>query len=50
MRDQVFLCCDQCKRKNYRSSRNKKISNDKLEQKKYCASCRAHTVHKEGKV
>ena len=50
MRDQILLSCDQCKRKNYRTSRNKKLSTEKLEQKKYCAACRTHTLHKEGKV
>ena len=37
---------DEC----YRSSRNKKLSTEKLELKKYCAACRTHTLHKEGKV
>ena len=30
MRDQIVLACESCKRKNYRTSRNKKLSTDKL--------------------
>ena len=50
MRDEIVLACDQCKRKNYRGSRNKKLSTEKLALKKFCPSCRNHTLHKEGKV
>ena len=50
MRDEIVLACEQCKRKNYRASRNKNLSTEKLERKKYCSSCRVHTLHKEGKV
>jgi large subunit ribosomal protein L33 len=50
MRDEIVLACEKCKRKNYRASRNKKLSTEKLALSKYCPSCRCHTVHKEGKV
>lgn len=50
MRDQIVLACEVCKRKNYRASRNKKRTAEKLALKKYCPACRSHTVHKEGKV
>ncbi|HIF63858.1 MAG TPA: 50S ribosomal protein L33 [Deltaproteobacteria bacterium] len=50
MRDEIVLACSDCKRKNYRASRNKRLTNEKLERRKYCASCRTHTIHKEGKV
>ena len=50
MRDAIFLACDECKRRNYRASRNKKLKTEKLEQKKYCPFCRGHRVHKETKV
>jgi len=50
MRDLVSLQCDQCKRRNYTTTRNKKKSSEKLATKKFCPSCRGHTVHKEGKV
>jgi len=50
MRDLVSLSCEQCKRKNYTTTRNKKRSTDKLSLRKFCPACRAHTPHKEGKV
>jgi large subunit ribosomal protein L33 len=50
MRDLISLQCEQCKRRNYTSSKNKKISTEKLALRKFCPSCRTHTVHKESKV
>ena len=50
MRDQILLRCEGCKRKNYRASRNRTLGEEKLSRKKYCPSCRSHTLHKEGKV
>jgi len=50
MRDEIVLACGDCKRKNYRTSRNKRLSADKLERKKFCPACRKHTLHKEGKT
>ena len=50
MRDEIVLACEECKRKNYRASRNKKLTPEKLERKKYCPYCRGHKLHKEGKV
>ncbi|MCK7471971.1 MAG: 50S ribosomal protein L33 [Desulfomicrobium escambiense] len=49
MRDIITLACSDCKRRNYMSTRNKKKTTDKLELKKYCPSCRIHTLHKETK-
>ena len=50
MRDLIGFACDQCKGKNYTGSKNKKKTTDKLAFKKFCPSCRSHTVHKEIKV
>ena len=50
MRDQISLQCEGCKRRNYMSSRNKKKTTEKLSLRKFCPSCRTHTLHKEGKV
>ena len=50
MRDLVALQCEQCKRRNYTTSRNKKKGGEKLAAKKYCRACRGHTLHKETKV
>jgi len=49
MRDIVSLACSECKRRNYSTTRNKKKTTERLSMKKYCPSCRSHTVHKEGK-
>jgi large subunit ribosomal protein L33 len=50
MRDLITLVCEGCKRKNYTSTKNRKTTTEKLSLKKFCPACRAHTVHKEGKV
>lgn len=52
MRDQVALQCEECKRKNYMTTRNKKRTTEKLSMKKFCPApgCRAHRMHKEVKV
>jgi large subunit ribosomal protein L33 len=50
MRDLISLVCEGCKRKNYTTTKNKKKTTEKLGFKKFCGSCRSHTLHKEGKV
>ena len=49
MRDIVTLACNECKRRNYNTTRNKKKQTEKLEIKKYCRFCRSHKTHKESK-
>jgi len=49
MRDIILLACGECKRRNYSTTKNKKKTPAKLELKKYCNSCRVHTLHKETK-
>jgi len=49
MRDIITLVCDGCKRKNYYTTKNKKIKKDKMEVSKYCPACHKHILHKEGK-
>jgi large subunit ribosomal protein L33 len=49
MRDNIQLACGECKRRNYTSTRNKKLQTERLEVKKYCRFCRRHTLHKEVK-
>ncbi|PKO20135.1 50S ribosomal protein L33 [candidate division BRC1 bacterium HGW-BRC1-1] len=49
MRDKVTLACTECDRRNYMTTRNKKIQQNKLEMKKFCSHCRKHVVHKETK-
>ncbi|MFO7865844.1 MAG: 50S ribosomal protein L33 [Candidatus Aminicenantes bacterium] len=47
MRDIVTLQCTECKRRNYTTTRNKKVTREKLELKKYCKFDKKHTLHKE---
>ena len=49
MRDIIHLSCQECKRRNYSTTKNKKKTTDKLERRKFCRFCRTHTVHKETK-
>jgi len=44
------LRCADCKRVNYYTRKNKKTVERKLEYKKFCNWCRAHTKHKEAKI
>ena len=48
-RDIIQLQCPECKNRNYSTTKNKKRTQGKLELKKYCRHCRAHTPHKETK-
>ena len=49
MRVIVTMNCQECKRKNYTTTKNKKNATGKLELNKYCRACKKHTKHKEGK-
>ena len=46
-RVQVTLECQECKRRNYITTKNKANQRDRIEMKKYCRWDRTHTVHKE---
>ena len=50
MRDLISFQCEKCKRRNYTSTKNKKTTTEKLARRKFCPSCRTHTLHKESKV
>ena len=47
MRERITLACTDCKQRNYRTTKNRHTNMDRLELKKYCKFCKAHTVHKE---
>ncbi len=49
MRDIISLACNDCKRRNYSTMKNKKNDPDRIELRKYCRFCRKHTGHKEVK-
>ncbi|MBT3294180.1 MAG: 50S ribosomal protein L33 [Verrucomicrobia bacterium] len=48
-RDLAILACMECKRRNYTTTRNKKVQTDRIEIKKYCRFDRRHTLHREVK-
>ncbi|MFC1467116.1 50S ribosomal protein L33 [Verrucomicrobiota bacterium] len=47
MREIITLACQECKRRNYTTTKNKKLAQGRLELKKYCRFDRKHTVHRE---
>ena len=46
-RDFVILACTECKRRNYTTTRNKTLTPERLEMKKFCPHDRKHTQHRE---
>ena len=46
-RIQVTLACEECKRRNYITMKNKVNDRERIEMNKYCQWERKHTVHKE---
>ncbi len=47
MRVGIDLECTQCKRRNYRTTKNRRNDPDRLQLRKFCKFCRTHTVHRE---
>jgi large subunit ribosomal protein L33 len=47
VREQITLACGECKNRNYTNKKNKKLHPDRVEYRKFCPFCRAHTMHKE---
>jgi large subunit ribosomal protein L33 len=41
--------CTQCRKINYHSHKNKKLQKERLQLKKFCKTCKKHTLHKETK-
>ena len=48
-REIITLACQECKRRNYTTTKNKKTKTDRLEIRKYCRFDRKHTAHREVK-
>ena len=47
-RKRVVLVCDECGARNYETTR-KKTETERLTIKKFCPTCRKHTIHRESK-
>ncbi|QKS69684.1 50S ribosomal protein L33 [Paenalkalicoccus suaedae] len=45
----VTLACQRCQTRNYTTTKTLANNNERLEIKKYCKTCGAHTVHAETK-
>jgi large subunit ribosomal protein L33 len=48
-RQRIDLKCTECSEINYRTEKNKKNTNERLELNKYCPRCKKSTAHKETK-
>ena len=46
-RPKITLACEECKRRNYITTKNKVNDRDRIGMSKYCSWCRRHTPHKE---
>ena len=49
MRVKITLACQECKQRNYNTTKNKKNDPDRIELQKYCKFCKKHTTQKETK-
>ena len=43
----VTLACEDCKRRNYQTQKNKQNDRDRIAFKKFCRWCGHHTLHRE---
>ena len=47
VRPKITLACQECKRRNYITRKNRRNDPDRIELKKYCPWCKTHTAHRE---
>jgi large subunit ribosomal protein L33 len=45
----VTLECTECRERNYTTEKSRRNDPQRIEIKKYCPRCRAHTLHRETK-
>ncbi|MDH7568477.1 MAG: 50S ribosomal protein L33 [Armatimonadota bacterium] len=45
----INMACNECKSRNYTTTKNKQNDQQRLELKKFCPRCRTHTVHREAR-
>jgi large subunit ribosomal protein L33 len=48
-RENIILACNDCKERNYHTTKNRRKHPERVEWKKYCGRCNKHTQHKETK-
>ena len=49
IRTVITLACTECRERNYTTEKNRRNDTSRLEFKKFCRRCRAHTKHRETK-
>ena len=49
MTKKLTLACVECGSRNYTTMSNKETQIERLELKKFCNTCNAHTLHRETK-
>jgi large subunit ribosomal protein L33 len=49
MQEKIALACEKCGSRNYSTANHKQSQTERLEIKKYCKNCNAHTIHRETK-
>jgi len=47
VRQLVTLACEECKRRNYHSRKNRRNTPDRIQLMKYCPWDKRHTLHRE---
>ncbi|MDP9408227.1 MAG: 50S ribosomal protein L33 [Actinomycetota bacterium] len=47
VRPKITMACQVCKNRNYITRKNRRNDPDRMELKKFCATCRTHTDHRE---
>jgi len=45
----ITLECTECKERNYTTEKSRRNDPQRMELKKYCSTCRKHTMHRETK-
>jgi large subunit ribosomal protein L33 len=48
VRLEVTLVCVECEARNYKTTRKPELAGQ-IEKKKFCPTCKKHTVHREAK-
>jgi large subunit ribosomal protein L33 len=43
----ITLACNDCRERNYTSTKNRRNDTQRLEFNKFCPRCRGHKVHRE---
>ena len=46
-REIITFQCTECKNRNYTNTKNKKLTTERIELKKFCPYCRKHQPHRE---